>query len=343
MFKKLLLVTVFIAAATHCVNSQVLQVSNDITPEQMVNTITGLGISTFNVTYSGMDIARGEFWDFSGSFGITSGIIMTSGNIDIAPGPNTTGSAGLNNGGGSDPDLVAHAGTNIQDAAVLEFDFIPETDEIWFNYVFASEEYHEYAGAFFNDVFGFFLSGPGINGTFTNSAENIARVPGSMTYVTINTVNNGTSNQGPCVNCQYFIHNSMDVIQYDAHTTVLTAYFELTASETYHMKLAVGDAADGIYDTGVFIEAGSLASTAVGMDEISQHSSVKFFPNPVKEKLTIVTDEPAVIQIYNSMGCLVHSTHTTSNLIIDVSGLPEGIYILRQTTTHSVSSKFIKR
>ena len=54
----------------------------------------------------------------------------------------------------------------INDAAVLEFDFIAISDTILFDFVFASDEYLEFVNTAFNDVFGFFLSGPGINGPY---------------------------------------------------------------------------------------------------------------------------------------------------------------------------------
>ena len=66
------------------------------------------------------------------------------------------------------------------DASILEFDFITFSDTILFSYVFASEEYKEFVNANFNDAFGFFISGPGISGPFSNNSMNIA-INGNLT------------------------------------------------------------------------------------------------------------------------------------------------------------------
>ena len=60
-------------------------------------------------------------------------------------------------------------GYSINDATVLEFDFIPKNDVISFEYVFASDEYNEYVGSSYNDVFGFFGNG-----------KNMASIPGLL-------------------------------------------------------------------------------------------------------------------------------------------------------------------
>src|SRR5690606_3893211 len=92
-----------------------------------------------------------------------------------------------------DPDLAQLISPiTVNDCAVLEFDFVPNGDTLKFNFAFASEEYNEYVCGTVNDVFGFFISGPGINGPFTNNAENIALIPGTDVPVSINTLNNGT-------------------------------------------------------------------------------------------------------------------------------------------------------
>ncbi len=69
-------------------------------------------------------------------------------------------------------------------SCALEFDFVPIDSFFSFKYVFASEEYPEYACTIFNDVFAFFINGPGYAGN-----TNIALVPGTNIPVTINSIN----------------------------------------------------------------------------------------------------------------------------------------------------------
>lgn len=247
-----------------------LQVSSNITPQQMVQEILiGGGVVTSNITYSGNNISRGKFWGGPGSISISEGIILTSGNVTIAPGPNNAPGAGANSGQGGDPDLQQIAGVTINDACILEFDFIPQSTTVSFKYVFGSEEYHEYVNQF-NDAFGFFISGPGIDGPFTNNAENIALIPLSETPVTINTVNCGNPYDcaNHCMNCVFFVNNpqGQPFTQYDAFTTVLRAWATVIPCETYHIKLAIGDGIDHAYDSGVFLEANSFSSVGITND-----------------------------------------------------------------------------
>ena len=238
------------------------------TPQDWVqNILLGQGVTVSNVTYNGSINASG-FFDGSNmplnSIGLDSGLIMTTGTISNAPGPNLSGSTTASNSQPGDPDLATISGVSSNDAAVLEFDFVPTNDTLKFNYVFASEEYPEFANGSVNDAFGFFLSGPGINGPFTNGAVNIALIPGTTTPVSINTVN-------PTVNPVYYNPNGASGngsgtaaqnpdLQYDAYTVVFTAQYVLTPCQTYHIKLAIGDGGDFAYDSGVFLEQGSFSS-----------------------------------------------------------------------------------
>jgi len=224
-----------------------------------------------NASVIGSPLGIGSFSNGGSSIGIDNGVIISSGNINTAPGPNNVGGAGTNTGGGSHPDLEELASAQVFDATGITFQFTPTVPQIFFNYAFASEEYCEYVGAGFNDVFGFFISGPGMNGGFLLNGENIAVIPGTSTAVAIDEVNHVS-------NTAYFVGNSntcnstfnMDDIQFDGFTTVLTAVANVQPCETYFIRLLVGDSGDGIFDSAVFLEANSFnAGGASGGEAIS--------------------------------------------------------------------------
>jgi len=241
------------------------------------------GVTVTNVTFNGSPaIPTGAnadmigYFDGSGSnIGIATGVLLNTGSIFDAPGPNDSPSDGIDNGTPGDGDLNAIVSPfATYNAAVLEFDFETVTDAISFRYVFASEEYNEFVCSDFNDVFVFIISGV----TVALPPTNIALVPSTTTAVAINTVNNGTiGGSGALEGCggpgdpglgnsAFFVDNEAlggQSVQYDGFTTVLTAQITLIPCETYHIKLAVADVSDGIYDSGVFLEAASFGAVGI--------------------------------------------------------------------------------
>lgn len=263
-----------------------LVVTNNQTPENLVqNYLVGSGVVVTNVTFNGMpgnvaDPQIGFFDALNTNLGIDSGLIMSTGMVTDAPGPNDQSGMGTDFYTSlGDPDLNAISSVSINDEAILEFDIIPTGDTLEFRYSFASEEYMEYVGGGINDAFGIFLSGTGISGPYSNSAVNIALIPGTTTPVTIDNVNAYT-------NAAYYIDNgdgytapynsSTTYIQYDGRTVTLIAKYPVQCGGSYHLKFAIGDGVDGILDSGVFIEAGSLSSSGVQVDI---QSPVGFFSN----------------------------------------------------------------
>lgn len=257
-------------------SSAQLTTNNAMTPTQLVqNVLLGAGITASNITFSGDSAARGSFNGTLSNIGFTSGIILAAGNITNSNGPNNTDAQTTDFGTSStDPELTAIASNTIYDAAILEFDFIPVSDSIKFRYVFASEEYPEYVCSNFNDVFGFFVSGPNpAGGTYTN--KNIAIVPTSNPplAVAINTVNPGVaganSGGGTCTSLAYsslYFDNETPpgtTVQYDGFTNPLTAKEAVICGQTYHIKIAIADVGDGSFDSGVFLEAGSFSSQGI--------------------------------------------------------------------------------
>lgn len=286
VFKTLLIVFGLLAVTEA---SAQLVVDNSLTAEELVEDILlGQGVVASNITFTGTAVQRAYFDGTNSNIGLPEGVILSSGDVNTAIGPNNLGGAGTGVGGAGDDDLEQLSGVTSFDAAILEFDFVPTGDSINFGYVFASEEYNEYVCGTVNDAFGFFLSGPGIAGPFTDGAENIALVPGTTTPVSINTVNIGVPGgfNGP-ENCNdldpnwpdynvYFTDNPNGTsIQYDGFTTVLQARAEVICGETYHIKMAISDGGDGIFDSGVFLEARSFSSNSVAVEIQTASGSVE--------------------------------------------------------------------
>ena len=240
-------------------------------PDQLVRDIFAKGAcdNIYNVKALGPSDGLGFFENGESSIGINSGIILATGPISHAHPPNNADDKSGNfNASGEDPDLKLLATGPVHDAVGIEFDFVPLDSFVTFRYVFASEEYCEFAGSQYNDVFGFFISGPGINGTFSNKGENVALIPGTSSFVAINSVNH-------YVNSSYYVRNERkkdrdkcglpaldvsyhDKIQYDGFTKIFTALLKLAPCQTYHLRMVVGDVGDADYDSAVFLEAESF-------------------------------------------------------------------------------------
>jgi len=251
------LAVLFLVLLSAAQASAQLVVQNGPTPIQLAEIIAGPGVTVSNATVTGSNVAYGSFNGAASNIGLPSGVILTTGPINIAVGPNNSGSAGQQIGTPGNPMLNGLAGAQTFDAIVLEFDFIPLSNTVEFNYVFGSEEYPEYVNSIFNDAFAFFISGPGIAATYGTANYNMARVPGTTQPVTINTVNGGLNNQ------HYFNNANGQTVQYDGFTRPLVATANVQACETYHIMMMIADAGDGAWDSGVFIEEGSLTSNAV--------------------------------------------------------------------------------
>ena len=272
-------------------------VDESLTAQEVVETILlGEGVEIFNVTYSGDLDQIGSFGANNSNILVPDGMIMATGSCSNVIGPNDSGSS--TTGGGNfqvnDPDLDQLSTFNTNDAAVLEFDFIPTGDSINFNYSFGSDEYNEYVCGSVNDAFGFFLSGPGINGAYSNNAINLAVIPNTNgTPVTINSVNNGNvGSAGSANNCAqvdpnwtnntaYYVDNEnngdANATQLDGFTVALVAEAAVQCGQTYHIKIAIADAGDTAFDSAVFIEGGSFSSNAFDITATASISGNQIF------------------------------------------------------------------
>lgn len=240
-----------------------LSVSPQTNLQELARAITGPGVAISNPQIDCHAQGYGEF-QYSGSLlGIDEGILLTSGKITNAVGPNNAENTTYDQGRNGNSILNTVTGRSTKDACKFEFDVIPSGDSLRFDFVFGSEEYNEWVGSQYNDVFGFFISGPGITGDADiGNDKNIALVPGTNQAVTINNVNNGS-------NANYFHDNAGgQFIQYDGITTGLSAFSIVEPCATYHLKLIVADASDRKFDSGVFIA--KVKSNPVTMQLVTQ-------------------------------------------------------------------------
>jgi hypothetical protein len=230
---------------------------------QLLDCLVGPGIFVQNPVMVGSPLAFGTFSGGAGIIGFPDGVILSSGDIANVVGPNVSDLiSGANNLPG-DPDLDALIpGFQTHDAASLEFDFTCDQSAVFsIEYVFASDEYNEFVNSIFNDVFGFFLDG-------NLPPNNIARVPSFCSSpglpVTINNVNCNNPYAPPTgVNCDCYVNNDLQDgggainTEMDGLTHVFARTVVITPG-THHMKIAIADAGDYIYDSNVFLRCQSL-------------------------------------------------------------------------------------
>ncbi|MFT3886411.1 MAG: choice-of-anchor L domain-containing protein [Flavobacteriales bacterium] len=226
-----------------------LTVNSQTDLRRLAESITGPGVVIANPQITCHAKGYGQFHYTGSLLGVNEGVILTSGRITDAIGPNDAENTSFQQGTDGDNILNKVTGRKTNDACKFEFDIIPAGDSLKFDFVFASEEYNEWVGSQYNDVFGFFISGPGISGDAgIGNDHNIALVPNTSQAVTINNVNNGS-------NSIYYHDNAGGQhIQYDGFTVGLSARSRVTPCNTYHLKLIVADASDRKYDSGVFID-----------------------------------------------------------------------------------------
>lgn len=297
-----------------------LAVDDTLTPEELVNILLGpdSGIAVSNVSLTGDPRCIGAFTG-GAELGVNEGIVVSSGQVVDSVGPNlsdgTTTDFGMPGDSFLDTLVVPPAGSDPPptfDACVLEFDFECTEGSIGdaasFQYVFTSEEYNEFTNSAFTNVFGFALNG-----------ANIALLPDG-TPVEINTVNGGSSpfecSNGfdddadglidaidpDCftpldnivgennANSDLFRNNDCDDpdggsacpinIEADGLTVVLGAEGAINDPGVNTIRLAIGDVADAILDSWVFLEAGSFKCQPLAFLDVDIKPTS--CPNPFK-------------------------------------------------------------
>lgn len=215
----------------------------------------GSGIMVSGVT--GNPAQFGTFTNDSGVYGIGSGIVLSTGRVkSYADGPHNQSSLSREFGGPGQADLTALAGGDTYDAASLTFSFVASHPQLTFNFVFGSEEYPDYVGGNYNDVFGAFIGGPGGTNIAADQFGNRITINSAWMAPQEGTALNGVS------------------------ALLKTVYDGLTVGETYEFMFGIADVFDGQIDSTVYIS--SFTGTS---DEIPGTSPANPVPLPASALL----------------------------------------------------------
>jgi gliding motility-associated-like protein len=250
-------------------------VDTGFTANQLAKMLVGQGVTVFNASLKGKANQYAKFSVDKTALPIDSGVVLTTGRaktIGSIIGVNGSQSLFASNAIGTSGDVSLNnifGISNTKDACVLEFDFIPQGDSINVNYIFSSEEYDGFACSNVNDAFAFIISGLGFA-----TPTNIALVPGTNIPISVNSVNGGLNCSGPgcdITNCTslgqgspfrgYYVNNlGGNYLTHYGRTVTLQASAAVQRCTLYHIKLVIADVGDDLFDSAVFLQAGSFSS-----------------------------------------------------------------------------------
>lgn len=316
---------------TYLIGNSTLYNAEQLVSNVLINNpcITISNVTSSTGTNFGTSNGIGYFTNSNSNFPLESGIVLSTGDAQSITGPNTNtlGQGGSNWTG--DPELeaiITNATGNVMysyNATKLEFDFTSLNEFMSFNFLFASEEY----GVFqcqYSDAFAFLLTDL-VNGTTTN----IAVVPGTTTPVSVVTIrdvanNTGCSSQNP----DFFgsfnegANASSSASNFNGQTVLMTASSAIIPNHPYHIKLVVADRGDSLFDSAVFIQAGSFTS---GPPECNERVQLVAF---VDENNNGVKDSGESNFTYGSFGVEENNSGTVTNITS-----PFGSYTIYDSTT----------
>ncbi|MDR3273664.1 MAG: T9SS type B sorting domain-containing protein [Flavobacteriaceae bacterium] len=278
---------------------QPIKVYDQISAEELVKNvlINSPCASASNISVKGANFgdntqSYGYFTKNGSNFPFADGIILSTGKAVYAEGPNTY-LQDVNAPswyGDSDLEKALNLYSNSTvNATVIEFDFLPIANKISFDYIFASEEYHDTAQCIYSDGFAFLLK----RVDEPDSAyQNLALIPNTNIPVMVTTVHPYVNNSCPAQNEQYFgnYNNAFDSpINFNGQTVVLTAKASVTPNVAYHIKLVIADEANYRYDSAIFLGGGSFkVETDLGEDRTFSNGN----PLCYNESLTLNAAQP---------------------------------------------------
>ena len=236
--------------------------TNDI--DTLKNNLLGAntgGLSNFSLSITGNADAFGNFTN--DPFGLRSGVVLSTGKVATIPGQNRKDNDKVN---GSDLNTDFGPFGEEGDLTQLNLSFFADStaEKLFFEYVFASEEFREYGGSRYNDDFELLLNG-----------TNFAKLTDGKT-VTINNLvpaqNNRSTDNPDYIDNPSLTGIAANIIKVDGFTKVLGFEGLLNKNQTNVLSIRIKDVGDGQLDSAVFIKGNSL---------------VTIKPEPVPEPMTV--------------------------------------------------------
>lgn len=227
---------------------------------QLLGTNTA-GLSLFSVSVTGKNTAFGTF--SNDPFAMQSGVVLSTGNVTDIPGINAKDRIKINGSDlNSDFDKKGVSG----DLTQLNLSFFADStvEKLFFEYVFASEEFPEFGGSKFNDNFELLLNG-----------VNLAKLSDGKAVAINNLVPNAanrSSDHPDYINNPILTGIAADIIKFDGFTKVLGFEGLLKQNEFNVLSITIKDVGDGNLDSAVFIKGGSVGTQK---------------PEPVPEPMTL--------------------------------------------------------
>jgi gliding motility-associated-like protein len=275
--------------------SQNIIVNDTYTAQQLIENVLVnspcANVSNFSVNGGNFGTGQQSFGYFnsnSSGFPFTDGIVLSTSRAIATQGPNTSLLSQDATGWIGDADLEQALNiSNTSNATSIEFDFIPLTSTISFDYIFASEEYHGTAACNYSDGFAFLLKVAGSS----NQYQNLALIPNTNIPVKVTSVHPEVVGSCPAQNETYFgsYNSSSAPINFNGQTVIMTAKATVIPGTKYHIKLVIADETNPLYDSAIFLGGNSFAiGTDLGIDHLIATN------NPVcqNQTLTLSTSEP---------------------------------------------------
>lgn len=274
--RKFILLCIVCGCITTYTTAQSILVDDTYTKQNLVDLLTNnsncattSSASVTGDTFSGPKNSYAYFSAGTSNFPFSEGVLLSTWSSDNSRGPFRRDNGGGNNAWAGDADLNEALGIRSVNATVLEFDFVPLTNFISFNYIFASNEYQDDFPCRYSDGFAFLIKENGGSGTYTN----LAVIPNTTTAVSsqnVRPLTTFTNTSGSTTTCsalhdQYFgqlntAATNTSPINYSGQTKALTAQTNVIAGNSYHIKLVIADDEFVYYDSAVFLQAGSFVS-----------------------------------------------------------------------------------